>query len=551
MTVVDLPLVILNSQKLGCIEALSTRAAGLAFDAAQPAFIGSCAGQAARSVPRGNLILVAYQRHAPAGTLQAQLEQDAEQYRQALQPLAAAVQQQDSNAIAQALDRVTQADARLSARLEAMQSLILSRPAVDQPVQDVLERLRSFQARSLVLDLSLAETLMARQAKQMPQSDLAGAIGAALASIDDVERAAAPLDLSAPAGRSLLQIQSVNATITPGQQLQIDVDVQNIGASPSVDGQLHLMSKDALGAIAAQTSLDAIAPGDEARVTLHAPLQAGGTFTLQLWTSDGLQDLYLAALPQSMGAPSTTPGSAQPSLRVDVPAIGAAVLLWSWPIGIGVVMMLAAVAFGSIHRSRRRRTNAPTKYAGYGEETRRAEARERVALRRPPADVPARQQDPPAIRSTAATEPHTPVAASGAAIAQTPMPSAAPIPSPAIVRQSDDQKLSILLLLFTRDVVPKVPAIKVALAAATLRGQPLRDWLSPSVILRVGVDPRAHDPEWARTFGNEQLRRLMGAQFSPEHVETMRFGAGTEITGTILGHWASNDDSDDTSPRQA
>lgn len=305
--IVNLPLIFLTQDNLQCVEYLSARSAELAFDSDQPG--ESCKYRdEAHLIQRQGPTFVTHQPSPPLRhPLQAQVQSEAEQYRQAVEALVDAIQTQDLHAIEQAIDQLTQAEAVLANTLTEVQAVLLAQEALDENDLALLEQSNALTARNFALYLAIAETLVARQAGHQPQAELPAIAQAALSAADDVQQTADQLDLAPPAGQPVLVIRKVAAEATSDQQLHLDVGISNAGAGEAVGVQVALLVE---GEPAGQTTdLGTLPAGAETRATLDVTAPPDATFTVQVWSQDQLMDTHLGSVPAPVVAATVSPES--------------------------------------------------------------------------------------------------------------------------------------------------------------------------------------------------------------------------------------------------
>lgn len=336
--IVNLPLIYLNSQNLECVEYLSTRAAEMAFDSAQPG--EDCRYRQGMLPPGGGQIVLAAYHPAPAThPLRSPLQDEADDYRQAVQAFTQAVQAGDLDAAAQNLDRLLQAEELLKDTLDMMQAILLERDTLNQNDLALMDRGNAFAAASFALYLASAETLMAQQEGQQPQSDLSQTAQAALSSVDEIEQVVALVNLMPPADQPILVIQSVEAQITPDGQLQVDVKVINVGAGDASDVKVLLLAETMQGDSSAD--LGVLRGGEETATMLIIPVPTAPLFTVQVWNQGVLMDYQIESLPAVVATPTGIAPTVAPISPAQQPggicgslfgviALPIGVLIWVW-----------------------------------------------------------------------------------------------------------------------------------------------------------------------------------------------------------------------------
>lgn len=299
--IVDLPLIYLNSQNLECVEYLSTRAAEMAFDSAQPG--EDCRYRRGMIPPGGRQIVLAAYQPAPAmHPLRSQLQDEADDYRQAVQAFTQAVQAGDLDAAAQNLDRLLQAEESLQDTLDMMQAILLERETLNQNDLALMDRSNGFAATSFALYLASAETLMAQQEGQQPQTDLSQTAQATLSSVDEIEQVAALVNLAPPADRPILVIRAVGAQIAHDGQLQVDVKVINVGAVDASDVKVLLLAETTQ--VGSPVILGVLRVAEEVGATLIVPSPTAPLFTVQVWNQGVLMDYQIESLPAVVATPT-------------------------------------------------------------------------------------------------------------------------------------------------------------------------------------------------------------------------------------------------------
>jgi hypothetical protein len=299
--IVNVPLIYMNSQNLRCVEYLSTRAAEMAFDSAQP---GDDCRYHQGMLPHGGgqIIFTAYQPAPSMHPLRSQFRDAADDYRQAVQDFTQAVQAGDLDAAGRNLDRLLQAEQALKETLGTMQVIILGHEALDQNELTLIERSNAFAVTNFVLYLASAETLMAQQEGQQPQTALSQTAQAALSSVDEIEQTVALVNLTPPAGQPILTIRSANPQITPDGQLQVNVRVSNVGTSDASNVEIFLLVEATQ--VGSPADLGVLRAGEETNVVLSAPAPTAPFFTVQVWNQGVLMDYQIESLPATASAPT-------------------------------------------------------------------------------------------------------------------------------------------------------------------------------------------------------------------------------------------------------
>jgi len=299
--IVNFPLIYMNSQNLRCVEYLSTRAAEMAFDSAQP---GDDCRYHQGMLPHGGgqIIFTAYQPAPSMHPLRSQFRDAADDYRQAVQDFTQAVQAGDLDAAGRNLDRLLQAEQALKETLGTMQVIILGHEALDQNELTLIERSNAFAVTNFVLYLASAETLMAQQEGQQPQTALSQTAQAALSSVDEIEQTVALVNLTPPAGQPILTIRSANPQITPDGQLQVNVRVSNVGTSDASNVEIFLLVEATQ--VGSPADLGVLRAGEETNVVLSAPAPTAPFFTVQVWNQGVLMDYQIESLPATASAPT-------------------------------------------------------------------------------------------------------------------------------------------------------------------------------------------------------------------------------------------------------
>ncbi|MCS7016732.1 MAG: hypothetical protein NZM42_11525 [Gemmatales bacterium] len=298
--IVNLPLIYLNSQNLSCVEYLSMRAAEMAFDSAQPS--EDCRYRQGMLQHHGKLIALAAYQPAPAThLLRSQLQDEANDYRRAVETLMQSAQAGDLAAVALNIEQLHVATESLGSTLETMQAIVLEHETLDQNDLSLIGGNNAFATANFALYLAIAEVLIAQQAGQQPQTDLPQIAQAALTSVDEIEQAATSVNLTPPAGEPVLVIQSVKTQITPDGQLQVDVGVSNVGTGDTLDVKVTLLVEEAQ--VGSQVNVGALKAGSETRIALSIPLPAAPMFTIQVWNQDILMDFRPESIPFRAIAP--------------------------------------------------------------------------------------------------------------------------------------------------------------------------------------------------------------------------------------------------------
>jgi len=334
----NLPVLLMNSRNLGCVEYLSTRAAEMAFDSAQPG--EDCRSMQGKMPPSdGQVFFVAYRPASANSRLRSELHSQADQYRQALEALVQAVQSGNSQAIEQAVEQLSQAEGAVGNYLQAIQAILLEQGEPDQNDRALIEQSWSWTMSNFVLYLTVAETLMARQSDAQPQTDLQQAAQMALTSVDRVQQRADQVDLTLPAGVPVLVIQELGVETTPDRHLHLNVRVNNTGTGEAVEVTVGVLVEERE---VASTALGSIPVGEGKQTTLDIPWPTAPAFTVQAWAGGVLMDSYLAGVPASI-APLSQPGPAPAFARPqgDTTSLLVGFLLLLLVIGGGGALLLS------------------------------------------------------------------------------------------------------------------------------------------------------------------------------------------------------------------
>lgn len=315
--IINLPLIYLNSQNLSCVEYLSMRAAEMAFDSAQPS--QDCHNRQGK-LPHHDkqIILAAYQPAPATHRLRSRLQDEANDYRWAVETLTQSAQAGDLAAVALNIKQLQRAEESLGSTLDTMQAILMEHETLDQNDLGLIGESNAFATANFTLYLAIMETLMERQAGQQPQTDLSQIAHEAIESVNKIEQAATVVNLAPAAGKPVLVIHSVEAQITPDGQLQVDVGVSNVGTGDMPNTKVTLLIEgDQAGP---PVSLGILNGGAETRTTLSIPLPTASTFTVQVWSQGILVDFRLGKIPTKESAstegsvtiaPTSTPSSQQ------------------------------------------------------------------------------------------------------------------------------------------------------------------------------------------------------------------------------------------------
>lgn len=315
--IINLPLIYLNSQNLSCVEYLSMRAAEMAFDSAQPS--QDCRNRQGKLLPHDKQIKLAAYQPAPAThRLRSRLQDEANDYRRAVETLTQSAQAGDPTAVALGIKQLQRAEESLGSTLDTMQAILMEHETLDQNDLSLISESNTFATTNFALYLAIIETLMAQQAGQQPQTDLSQIAHEAIESVNKIEQAAAVVNLAPAAGKPVLVIHSVEAQITPDGQLQVDVGVRNVGTGDMPNTKVALLIEGAQAG--SPVSLGILSGGAEASTTLSIPLPTASTFTVQVWSQGMLMDFRLGRIPTKGSAstegivtvaPTSTPSSQQ------------------------------------------------------------------------------------------------------------------------------------------------------------------------------------------------------------------------------------------------
>jgi hypothetical protein len=357
---VNLPLIIQNSMDAGCVEYLSTRAAEMAFDSAQPS--DDCRYQGRRLPSEQGQIIYAAFRPAPAShALQVALQSQADPYSQALDALIQATQAQDDQAIEQAVSQLSQAETALADTLNQMQAIVLEKKTLADSDLALFEQKEAWSLRILDLYLSVAENVMARQSGALPQADVQQAAQAARAQLAEVQQAMLQVNLALPAGRPVLLVRDVQARAPAEQVLHLEVVVSNVGNAQAEGVEVSLWAGDT--SVAEPVLLGALPAGEERRATFTASGPALSLLVVHVRSQGAFLDSFVFEVPDSVAVVQAQPAAAEPA--VPEPALPSA-RTGSGSTGLAIILgvvVLGALSGGGLwftRQSRRAGGLAPT-----------------------------------------------------------------------------------------------------------------------------------------------------------------------------------------------
>ena len=284
LVLINLPLTYFNYRDLECISYLSNEAARAVFIADEP-FSGCQERESA--LPSH---LNGQSKRAAGATTppQSLVSVDAEEYRAAVAALVEAVEANDLNEVAAALDRLEQEEMALTARLDEVSALIAARDSASQSDETFNSAHQALTIRQLSLYLAVSSALLARQDGAEPPVDIQEVAGDLVTQLEAVEQASDMVELVAPAGPVLL-IGDVQTEATTAEAV-MNVTIRNIGTGDAEGAQVVVLGEDwqPVGDEMA-VSLDA---GAETTVVTNIPDGNLGTpMAVQLWAQDMLVDV--------------------------------------------------------------------------------------------------------------------------------------------------------------------------------------------------------------------------------------------------------------------
>jgi len=301
IVIVSAPLTYLNLKSLDCIEYLTGRASERAFDA-EHVFENCRTRTAMQSPTNGKILFVAY-RPTFATPLQTQTADDADRYRKAINMLVQAVQAKDDRQTEQAIDLFNQADAALSDTLHQLAMIQFAQETRSEQEFAMLRQRQIMATHSLAVNLAVAESLLARQSGASPQNDLSQITQAALHQLDLTQQTVAQTNLAVPTDRALVVIQQIQTTVSPDQQIHMNVSVKNIGGAASQDLQIAPQVGDRPAGATAR--LGALNPGQEAQTILNLSPTDEALIDVQVLSGTAVLDSQLQSLPSPISVDDT------------------------------------------------------------------------------------------------------------------------------------------------------------------------------------------------------------------------------------------------------
>lgn len=320
----------MNRKALKCVSHLSFSAAETAFDAQRPAedcytladgWEKARAGSAAPAPARFD------------STLHRRLGSEADEYRAALNAMLSAVEAGDRSAIKETIRRASGASDALAAVIDEAEAVAGDEP--DSARAAFFGRATSHHAHTMEVFLSAAAVLAAREGNEPAAVDLRSAVGAAIASVAELERDAAAVDFTVPQGARLL-IAGARAEIA-GNRLRVTADVKNVGAAPSRSAQLGLRARQQpLGTPVIVPPVD---PNATVQITLLASLVETPAVALTLSEGGEVWDvrvMEMAGWHSSAAAAASSPAD------------------FTAPLVLGGIAVVAAGAGGAVYAASRR-----------------------------------------------------------------------------------------------------------------------------------------------------------------------------------------------------